>query len=72
MYETLKRVQGDKICITTQSRKPESRRVARKAMRLIYFLPAPGFRVKHGMTIAGTRHGEKGCLFIYAVYYNNA
>jgi len=36
-----------------ESRNPEG--LDHEAMRLSYFLPAPGFRVKHGMTI--TKHG---------------
>jgi len=40
-------------------------------MKLIYFLPAPGFRVKHGMTTAGPRGmRQKECLFTYVVRYN--
>jgi hypothetical protein len=53
--------------------KAESEKVADKAMKLIYFLPAPGFprikygagSIKHGMTVAGPRHEKKDAsLFV--------
>jgi len=37
----------------------ESRGVAHEAIKLSYLLPAPGFRIKCGMTIAGPRHDKK-------------
>jgi hypothetical protein len=48
----------------------ESRGVAHETIKLSYFLPAPGFRVKPGMTIARAYSmAKEECLFVYVIHY---
>ncbi len=48
-----------RISSSSPALRRESRGVAHEAMKLSYFLPAPGFRVKPGMTIARAKAWQK-------------